>query len=57
LGAGNVSNTSSREDLTSDRRRLEKDAQRGMAVEYAIVVLLIGLAAFQIVFAIGTKAM
>jgi hypothetical protein len=51
-----VSNTSSCEHSTSDRRRLEKNAQRGMAVEYAIIALLIGLAAFQILFTIGTKA-
>ena len=54
IGASSVSNTSSRKHATSDLRRLEK---RGMAVEYAIIALLIGLAAFQVVFAIGTKAM
>jgi hypothetical protein len=37
-------------------RRLNKISQRGMTIEYTLIILLTGFAAFQILFAIGAKA-
>ena len=37
-------------------RRLRKNGQRGMAIEYTLVALLITFAALQAFFAVGLKA-
>ncbi len=37
-------------------RRLNKISQRGMTIEYTLIILLTAFAAFQILLAVGAKA-
>ena len=37
-------------------RRLKKTGHRGMAIEYTLIALLIASAAFQVLVAVGLKA-
>jgi hypothetical protein len=48
--------TSSHKHSTFDLRRLQKHAQLSMVVEYVLVAMLIGLAVFQDVYAVGANA-
>ncbi len=46
----------SRKHLTFDLRRIQQHAQLGMVVEHVLVAFLIGLAVFQVLVAIGARA-
>jgi len=37
-------------------QRLKKSGHRGMTIEYALIALLIASAAFQVLIAVGVKA-
>jgi len=37
-------------------RRLKKNGHRGMTIEYTLIALLIASAAFQVLIAVGVKA-
>jgi Flp pilus assembly pilin Flp len=51
-------NAISREPLAFENfRRLKKSGQRGKAIEYTLIALLIAFAALQAFFAVGLKAM
>jgi Flp pilus assembly pilin Flp len=50
-------NAISRKPLTFEYfRRLKKNGQRGRAIEYTLIALLITFAALQAFFAVGLKA-
>jgi len=56
-GGNNVSNAINRKPLGFDYfRRLKKSWRRGRAIEYALIALLIAFTAFQVVLAVGAKA-
>jgi Flp pilus assembly pilin Flp len=52
-----LSNAINRKPLTFEYfRRLKKSGQRGRAIEYTLIALLIAFAALQAFFAVGVKA-
>ena len=52
-----MSNAINRKPLGFDYfRRLKKSWRRGRAIEYALIALLIAFTAFQVVLAVGAKA-
>jgi len=56
-GCNNLSNAINRKPLGFDYfRRLKKSWRRGRAIEYALIALLIAFTAFQVVLAVGAKA-
>ena len=56
-GCNNLSNAINRKPLGFDYfRRLKKSWRRGRAIEYALIALLIAFTAFQVLLAVGAKA-
>jgi hypothetical protein len=50
-------NIISRKPLTFEYlRRLKKRGQRGFAIEYTLIALMLAFAAFQVLLAVGAKA-
>ena len=57
IGSDSLSNAINRKPLTFEYfRRLKKGGQRGRAIEYSLIALLIAFAALQAFFAVGVKA-
>jgi len=58
IGSDSVSSVTSRKLLAFQKyfRPLKRIGQRGMAIEFALIVLLTAYAAFQILSAAGAKA-
>jgi hypothetical protein len=58
LSEASLSDIISRRPLTFGEylRRLNKISQRGMIIEYTLIILLTVFAAFQILVAVGAKA-
>ena len=56
IGSDRLSDTLSRKPLTFGYfRRLKKNAQRGMRIEYALIALLVAFAGLQAYFVFGAK--
>jgi hypothetical protein len=53
-----MSDTINRRPLTLEQqfRRLTKIGQRGMMIEYTLIILLTAFAAFQVLVAVGARA-
>jgi len=58
LSEASLSDVTNRGPLTfgESLRRLSKISQRGMTIEYTLIILLTAFAAFQILLAVGAKA-
>jgi Flp pilus assembly pilin Flp len=57
IESDSLSNTISHKPLTFEYlRRLRKSGQRGRAIEYTLIALLIAFAAIQAFFTVGAKA-